>query len=221
MKKFIAVAGNIGVGKTSMVDFLCSKYDIQAVYEPYTDNPYLDDFYEDMGRWGFHSQLYFLTHKFRLHMGLNENPGTVVQDRTIYEDAEIFCTNLHRSRHISRRDYQTYMELYETMKTALQPPDLMIYLRCSVRAIRRRIKKRGRPSEQNIPTKYLRNLNQLYESWIGAYSLSPVLVWDSERLDYLTNIIDRIEFQEQIDRVLLADPDDAAAAVDGHGLAIS
>ena len=202
MKKFIAVAGNMGVGKTSMVEFLCKQYDVEPVYEPYTDNPYLDDFYKDMKSWGFHSQLYFLTHKFRLHMQLNDNPGTVVQDRTIYEDAEIFCTNLRRSRKMSARDHQTYMELYETMKTALQPPDLMIYLRCSVRAIRRRIKRRGRPSEQDIPARYIRNLNRLYEEWIERYTLSPVLIWDSERMDYLTDLADRIEFQQHLDRVL-------------------
>ena len=202
MKKFIAVAGNMGVGKTTMVDFLCSRYDLSPVYEPYTENPYLDDFYKDMRSWGFHSQLYFLTHKFRLHMQLNENPGIVVQDRTIYEDAEIFATNLHRSRKILKRDYETYMELYRTMRTALQPPDLMIYLRCSVRAIRKRIKQRGRPSEQQIPARYIRNLNRLYEEWISGYTLSPVLIWDSERMDYLTDLVDRIEFQQNIDRIL-------------------
>lgn len=202
MKKFIAVAGNMGVGKTTMVDFLCSRYDLSPVYEPYTENPYLDDFYKDMRSWGFHSQLYFLTHKFRLHMQLNDNPGIVVQDRTIYEDAEIFATNLYRTRKIPKRDYETYMELYRTMRTALQPPDLMIYLRCSVRAIRKRIKKRGRPSEQKIPTRYIRNLNLLYEEWLGNYTLSPVLIWDSERMDYLTDLVDRIEFQQQIEEVL-------------------
>ncbi len=202
MKKFIAVAGNMGVGKTSMVEFLCSRYGMEPVYEPFMDNPYLDDFYKDMAAWGFHSQLYFLTHKFRLHMQLNSAKDTVVQDRTIYEDAEIFCTNLHRTRCINKRDYQTYMELYETMKKALQPPDLMIYLRCSVRAIRRRIKRRGRPSEQDIPVRYIRNLNRLYESWIGRYDQSPVLIWDSERMDYLTDLVDRLEFQEQVEAVL-------------------
>ena len=202
MKKFIAVAGNMGVGKTSMVEFLCSEYSLNPVYEPYTGNPYLDDFYKDMRSWGFHSQLYFLTHKFRLHMQLNDNPGIVVQDRTIYEDAEIFATNLHRSRKIVKRDYETYMELYKTMRTALQPPDLMIYLRCSVRAIRRRIKRRGRPSEQKIPARYIRNLNNLYEEWIDGYTLSPVLIWDSERMDYLTDLVDRIEFQQNIDSIL-------------------
>ncbi len=202
MKKFIAVAGNMGVGKTSMVEFLCSRYGVEPVYEPFMDNPYLDDFYTDMGKYAFHSQLYFLTHKFRLHMELNNNAAPVVQDRTIYEDAEIFATNLHRSRHMSDRDYKTYIELYETMKEALQPPDLMIYLRCSVRAIRRRIKKRGRESEQAIPVRYIRNLNLLYEEWIDRYDQSPVLIWDSERMDYLTDLCDRLEFQQSLDRVL-------------------
>ncbi len=122
MKKFIAVAGNIGVGKSSMVEFLSQQYGFDPIYEPFMNNPYLDDFYKDMKTWGFHSQLYFLTHKFKLHMALNTRASTVVQDRTIYEDAEIFCTNLYRARHIKKRDYETYMELYETMKGALQPP---------------------------------------------------------------------------------------------------
>jgi len=202
VKRFIAVAGNMGVGKTSMVQFLEHRYGFDPVYEPFATNPYLDDFYADMKRWGFHSQLYFLTHKFRLHMALNENQDTVVQDRTIYEDAEIFATNLYRSRKISKRDFQTYMELYQTMRTALQPPDLMIYLRCSVRAIRKRIRQRGRPSEQEIPARYLRRLNDLYEDWIGRYDLSPVLIWDSENMDYLTDLADRIEFQKSIQRLL-------------------
>ena len=202
MKKFIAVAGNIGVGKSSMVEFLREQYGFEPIYEPFMNNPYLDDFYKDMKSWGFHSQLYFLTHKFKLHMALNTRASTVVQDRTIYEDAEIFATNLYKGRYIKKRDYETYMELYETMKGALQPPDLMIYLRCSVGAIRKRIKQRGRKSEQDIPTSYLRRLNGLYEEWISRYSQSPVLVWDSERMDYLTDIVDRIEFKRQIDRLI-------------------
>jgi len=202
VKKFIAVAGNIGVGKSSMVEFLSEQYGFEPIYEPFMNNPYLDDFYQDMKSWGFHSQLYFLTHKFKLHMALNTRATTVVQDRTIYEDAEIFATNLYKSRYIKKRDYETYMELYETMKDALQPPDLMIYLRCSVGAIRKRIKQRGRKSEQEIPTSYLRRLNTLYEEWIGRYNQSPLLVWDSERMDYLTDIVDRIEFKRQIDRLI-------------------
>jgi len=202
MKKFIAVAGNIGVGKSSMVEFLSQQYGFEPIYEPFMNNPYLDDFYKDMKTWGFHSQLYFLTHKFKLHMALNTRASTVVQDRTIYEDAEIFATNLYKGRFIKKRDYETYMELYSTMKGALQPPDLMIYLRCSVGAIRKRIKQRGRKSEQEIPTSYLRRLNGLYEEWIGRYNQSPVLVWDSERMDYLTDLVDRIEFKKQLDPFL-------------------
>jgi len=202
VKKFIAVAGNMGVGKTSMVNFLCHHHSMVPVYEPYTDNPYLDDFYKDMKRWGFHSQLYFLTHKFRLHMSLNNNTGIVVQDRTIYEDAEIFCTNLYRSKKIKKRDYLMYMELYETMREALQPPDLMIYLRCSVRAIRKRVKQRGRPSEMEIPVRYIRNLNKLYEEWIERYDQSKILIWDSERMDYLTDLVDQIEFQQAIEQAM-------------------
>jgi len=202
MQKFIAVAGNMGVGKTSLVRFLHDKYSLEPVYEPYMDNPYLDDFYVDMKQWGFHSQMYFLSHKFRLHMELSRSDGTCVQDRTIYEDAEIFCTNLYRGRKMNKRDYETYMELYRTMQQVLQPPDLMIYLRCSVRAIRRRIRRRGRPSEQQIPSRYIRRLNDLYESWIGGWTRSPVLIWDSENMDYLTDLADRIEFQRSIERFL-------------------
>lgn len=202
MKKFIAVAGNMGVGKTTMVEFLHRRYGFEPVYEPFMDNPYLDDFYQDMKSWAWHSQIYFLTHKFRLHMELNASEGTVVQDRTIYEDAEIFCTNLYKNKNIAERDYQTYMELYRTMKTALQPPDLMIYLRCSVKAIRRRIRGRGRASEQDIPVTYLRNLNKLYEGWFERYDSSPKLVWDSERMDYLTDIADQIEFRKSIEAFL-------------------
>ena len=202
MKKFIAVAGNMGVGKTSLVDFLCAQYGFEPVYEPYTTNPYLDDFYADMKGWAYHSQLYFLTHKFRLHLGLNTSAATVIQDRTIYEDAEIFATNLGRSGLMSQRDFQTYLELYDGMRGVLQPPDLMIYLRCPVPAIRQRIKRRGRPSELAIPTTYLRKLNVLYEEWIARYDLSPVMIWESGTADYLTSLVDRIEFKRTIEKFL-------------------
>ena len=201
-KRFIAVAGNLGVGKTSLVEYLQRHYGFEPVYEPYIDNPYLDDFYQDMKSWAFHSQLYFLAHKFRLHLQLNDTPGTVVQDRTIYEDAEIFATSLYRSRFMTKRDFTTYMTLYEGMRETLRPPNLMIYLRCSVRAIRRRIKARGRPSEQNIPTRYIRRLNQRYEDWLKKYELSPVLIWDSEHNDFVTDLMDRMDFHKAIEPFL-------------------
>jgi deoxyadenosine/deoxycytidine kinase len=199
--KFIAVSGNIGVGKTSLVKHLTTNYGFTPVFEPFADNPYLDDFYADMGSWSFHSQVWFLSHKYRLHKELEQTPGTLVQDRTIYEDAEIFATHLHRSRKMNDRDHQTYLELYRAMKATLQPPDLMIYLRCSVKAIRKRIKERGRPSEQAIPLAYLRSLNQLYEEWIARYE-GPVLVWDTEQGDYLTHLVDRLDFERAIRQVL-------------------
>ena len=199
--KFIAVSGNIGVGKTSLVEHLTRSYGVTPVYEPFADNPYLDDFYADMKRYGFHSQVWFLAHKFRLHQELGRTPGTLVQDRTIYEDAEIFATYLHRSRRMSKRDFATYLEMYEAMRLALQPPDLMIHLRCSVRAIRQRIRQRGRPSEQQIPVSYLRKLNELYAEWIDRYE-GRVLVWDSDRADYLTHLVDRLEFDRAIRDVL-------------------
>ncbi len=202
MKKFIAVAGNMGVGKTSLVEFLHAQYGFEPVYEPFANNPYLDEFYAEMGKWAFHSQIWFLTHKFRLHLGLNENNDTIVQDRTIYEDAEIFATNLARGGQMSERDFRTYMELYEGMRRALQPPDLMIYLRCSVPAIRKRIRRRGRPSEQAIPLPYLKRLNALYDEWMAGYTLSPVMIWESDDADYLTHIVDRIEFKRSIERFL-------------------
>ncbi len=198
--RFIAVGGNIGVGKTTLVSWLEHTYGFQPIYEPFENNPYLDDFYKDMRQWAFHSQMWFLSHKFRLHQELNTRTGTFVQDRTIYEDAEIFATYLARSRRMKKRDFETYQELYSAMKTSLRPPDLLIYLRCSVRAIRRRVKQRGRASEQNIPASYLRSLNGLYEEWIDGWDECPVIVWDTERGDYLTDLVDRLEFQKAIER---------------------
>lgn len=198
--RFIAVGGNIGVGKTSLVAWLEQTYGFQPIYEPFEDNPYLDDFYGDMRQWAFHSQMWFLSHKFRLHQELNTRTGTFVQDRTIYEDAEIFATYLARSRRMKKRDFETYMELYRAMKTSLRPPDLMIFLRCSVRAIRKRVKQRGRKSEQTIPVSYLRSLNGLYEEWIERWDESPVLVWDTEQGDYLSDLVDRLEFQKALER---------------------
>jgi deoxyadenosine/deoxycytidine kinase len=200
--RFIAVSGNIGVGKTSLVRYLEQRYGVKPVYEPFGDNPYLDDFYADMRRWAFHSQVWFLGRKQRLHLQLDREPGTFVMDRTIYEDAEIFATYLARSRRMSKRDFDTYLEVYEAMRESLRPPDLLIHLRCSVRAIRRRIKQRGRPSEQAIPASYLRKLNELYESWIARWEDSPLLIWDSERLDYVEDMVHRIEFHQAVEKFL-------------------
>jgi len=200
--RYIAVAGNIGVGKTSLVEYLQTHYGFQPFYEPFVDNPYLDDFYKDMRSWAFHSQIWFLSNKYRVHRRLEQAEGTLVQDRTIYEDAEIFATYLHRSRRMKKRDYATYTELYQAMRASLTPPDLLIYLRCSVRSIRKRIRQRGRASEQNVPISYLRSLNKLYEGWIDGWQASPVLVWESDRMDYLEDLVDQIEFHRAIESFL-------------------
>jgi deoxyadenosine/deoxycytidine kinase len=202
MKKYIAVAGNIGAGKTSLVDFLCRRYELKPFFEPNDTNPYLKDFYKDMRGWAFHSQVYFLTHKFRLHRELEKYPGTVIQDRTIYEDAEIFAKNLHKSRYISKRDYSTYRELYETIRKDLTAPDIMIFLRCSVRTMRKRISERGRGMEQNIPTRYLRRLDKLYTEWISNYKLSPLIQIDSEHIDYVTDLVHRLDLLTAIEKIL-------------------
>ncbi len=201
-KKFIAVAGNMGVGKTTLVEWLCDQYGFVPFVEPNVSNPYLDDFYKDFSAFAFHSQIYFLTHKFRLHRELERCTGTVVQDRTIYEDAEIFARNLHLLRYMSKRDFTTYMELYGVMRRELAPPDLMIYLRCTVPSIQRRITMRGRTNEQQIPEAYLRRLNRLYEEWIRHYNLSPVLIWPTHKMDYLTDLVHHINFRKAVESFL-------------------
>ncbi|MCO4747954.1 MAG: deoxynucleoside kinase [Proteobacteria bacterium] len=200
--RFVAVAGNIGVGKTSLVKFMHERYGFEPFYEPFATNPYLDDFYKDMKQWSFHSQMWFLTHKYKLHRELERTNGTLVQDRTIYEDAEIFAQSLYRSRRMKKRDWETYLTLYEAMKKSLKPPDLTIYLRCSVRAIRKRIKKRGRESEQDIPAAYLRRLNGLYEEWYENWDESPKLVWESEELDYVEDLEGHLAFRRAIEPFL-------------------
>ena len=201
-RKFIAIAGNIGAGKSSLVEFLNQAYDVAPFYEPSEENPYLPDFYADMGRWAFASQLFFLSNKFRIHQQADQVPGVVVQDRTIFEDAEIFATALHRMKKIDERDWRTYRGFYESILQAIQPPDLMIYLRCSVRSLRRRIRLRGRAMEQDMPLSYLRRLQSLYEEWIEGYSMSEILVLDSDRLDYVHDLIDRQDVLERIEALL-------------------
>jgi len=201
-KRFIAVAGNIGAGKTELTRFLCRRYDITPFFEPNEQNPYLADFYKDMKTWAYRSQLFFLTHKFRLQLELQDEPGTVVQDRTIYEDAEIFAKNLYRQRFIDARDYRTYQALYRSIAKALRPPDLMIQLSCPVRTLRKRISLRGREMEQDIPVAYLSRLNRLYEDWFKRYDLSPVLRLETDRLDWLTDLVDRVDLFRRIERYL-------------------
>lgn len=187
MKKFVAVAGNIGVGKSTLVAKLCRRLGWQPFYEPVVENPYLADFYADMHTWAFHSQVFFLTRRLRSHVELSQFPDSVVQDRSVYEDAEIFAQNLFLQGHIQPRDYQTYRELYETAVQLLPPPDLLIYLRASVPTLLDRISHRGRDYERSISPEYLQSLNDLYEAWISDFVLCPVLTIPSDDLDYVAH----------------------------------
>ena len=192
----------MGSGKSTLVDFLARTYDVSPFYEPNEENPYLPDFYKDMKRWAFRSQLYFLSNKFRLHQELDRTPGVVALDRTIFEDAEIFATALHQMRKIDKRDWQTYWGFYQAILDAIKPPDLMIYLRCSMRTLRQRIKLRGRAMEQDVPLAYLRRLDRLYEEWIRSYRMSEVLVLETDKLDYIHDLIHRLDVMERIEAVL-------------------
>lgn len=202
MRRSVAIAGNIGAGKSTLVEFLNRTYGIAPYYEPNEDNPYLPDFYRDMQSWAFHSQLYFLSNKFRIHQELDRTPGLVVLDRTIFEDAEIFATALHETGKIDDRDWQTYWRFYLTILESIKPPDLMIYLKCSVRNLRRRIRLRGREMEQDIPLAYLKRLDRLYSRWIDSYQLSEVLILETDDLDYTRDLVHRLDVMQRIESLL-------------------
>jgi deoxyadenosine/deoxycytidine kinase len=197
--RYIAVAGNMGAGKSSLVRWLCAHYDLDPFFEPHGENPYLEDFYSDMRRWAFHSQLFFLVNRFRHHKQLEGHARPVVQDRTIYEDAEVFAAHLHAAGHIDDRDWATYRDMYQTLRAELRPPDLMIYLRCPMPTLQKRIHERGRSYEKSIPAEYLRALEVLYEEWFARYDRSPALVIETDRLDYVTRLFDRQELLREID----------------------
>ena len=195
----------MGSGKSTLVEFLSRTYGVMPFYEPNENNPYLPDFYQDMKRWSFHSQLYFLSNKFRLHLELDRAPGVVVLDRTIFEDEEVFATALHEMKRMDNRDWNTYWGFYQSILDAIRPPDLMIYLRCSMRTLRKRIKMRGRAMENDIPLAYLKRLDRLYENWISSYDLSEVLVLETDNLDYIHDLIHRLDVMERIESVLPAE----------------
>jgi deoxyadenosine/deoxycytidine kinase len=186
-KRFVVVAGNIGVGKSSLVALLCQRLDWKPYYEPVAENPYLADFYQDMRAWAFHSQIFFLTHRLRIHRRLGDHPTSVIQDRSVYEDAEIFARNLYQQGLIQERDYQAYWELYQVLTEFLPPPDLVIYLRASVDTLQARIAQRGRDYEQEITPGYLAQLHNLYETWIAEFSFCPVLTVPADELDYVVH----------------------------------
>jgi deoxyadenosine/deoxycytidine kinase len=185
MKRFIVVAGNIGVGKSSLVMLLSRRLGYQAFLEPEADNPYLEDFYQDMSAWSFHSQVFFLARRLRILVGIIHQPMPAIQDRSIYEDAEVFAYNLYLQGTMGQRDYQTYHDLYQSLVDFLPPPDLVIYLRASVDTLHERISQRARGYERDISREYLQRLNQLYGLWISNFSVCPVLTVPADDLDFV------------------------------------
>ena len=182
MKKnpFIGIAGNIGVGKTTFTEIISKHFGWQAYYESVGDNPYLDDFYGDMGRWSFNLQVYFLQYRFRDQMEIESVNSGVIQDRTIYEDVEIFAKNLYEMNHMSKRDWQTYHSLFVNMTQFLRMPDLIIYLRASTDTLISRIKNRNRNFEKNISPEYLHSLNILYDKWINKISDHNIYIIETD-----------------------------------------
>ncbi len=198
MKKYIVVAGNIGAGKSTLVRLLSERLEFRPYYEPVAENPYLEDFYRDMSTWAFHSQLFFLSYRLRAHRALMDDPHSVVQDRSLYEDAEVFARNLYERGTMSGRDWETYRSLYKTMAGLLPAPDLVIYLKASVATLQSRIAMRGRGFEAGIPDEYLAGLDRLYDSWIEGFDLAPVLVVPGDRLDFVSEDGDLKAIEESV-----------------------
>ena len=182
---FITIAGNIGVGKSTLTQLLADRMGWDPVFEAVAENPYLADFYADMSRWAFHSQVFFLSRRLQQHHELLIRPNSAIQDRSVYEDANIFARNLYEQGAMSERDWQSYRDLYETLITILTPPHLVIYLKASVPTLQKRIARRGRDYEQSIAVDYLERLNQFYDDWVHDFSLSPVLTIETDTLDYV------------------------------------
>lgn len=197
----IAVAGNIGAGKTTLSELLAKHYKWIPHYEDVDENPYLNDFYNDMQRWSFNLQIYFLNSRFKQIIDIRKSGNTIIQDRTIYEDAEIFAPNLHSMGLMSTRDFKNYKTLFDLMIALIQPPDLLIYLRGSIPTLVNQIQKRGREYENSIRLDYLKQLNERYEAWVQNYKMGKLLIINVDDLDFTINpedlrfIIDRIDAQ--------------------------
>ncbi len=196
--KYIAVSGNIGAGKTTLCGKLGKYFDWDVQYESTEDNPYLNDFYEDMNRWSFNLQVYFLHKRYKGIVDILSGDKTVIQDRTIFEDAEIFAPNLHQMGLMSERDFRNYFELFEAMQSQVQAPDLLIYLRAGIPTLVNHIEKRGREYEGSISIDYLRKLNGRYDEWIAGYTAGPKLIIDANELDFVNKPADLGLVVEQV-----------------------
>lgn len=195
----IAIAGNIGSGKTTLTSSLSKHYNWEPHFEDVDDNPYINDFYDDMQRWSFNLQVYFLNTRFNQILKIRKSGKNVIQDRTIYEDAYIFAPNLHAMGLMPTRDFDNYLSLFELLSSLIQPPDLVIYLRASVPTLVNQIQKRGRKYENSIRIDYLKRLNERYEAWVNSYKLGKLLIVDvdhtnfSENPEDLRNVINKID----------------------------
>lgn len=198
-KKYcIAIAGNMGVGKSTLTQLLSESLGWTPFYEAVDDNPYLADFYNDMRQWSFHSQIFFLTRRIRSHREIAAYPNTALQDRSVYEDAEIFARNLYQRCNMSDRDYQLYRDLYEELIQALPKPDLIIYLKASVPTLIERIHRRGREYERDVSPLYLQQLNELYNTWIEDFTLCPILTLQADYLDFVRFDTDFVDIKNMI-----------------------
>jgi len=198
----IAIAGNIGAGKTTLTNLLAKHFKWEPQFEEVITNPYLDDFYTQMERWSFNLQIYFLNTRFRQILSIRESGKSVIQDRTIYEDAFIFAPNLHDMGLMTGRDFENYKSLFELMESLVAPPDLMIYLRSSIPNLVKQIQKRGRSYENGISIDYLNRLNERYEDWIKGYDKGKLLIFDVDHLDFVDNPEDLGSIVNRIDAEL-------------------
>jgi len=195
----IAITGNIGAGKTSLTELLAKHYNWEPHYEDVIDNPYLDDFYNHMERWSFNLQIYFLKSRFEQLLSFKENKKTIIQDRTIYEDAHIFAPNLNAMGLMNQRDFKNYKGLFDLMESLIQGPDLLIYLRSSIPNLVNKIHKRGRDYENSISIDYLSRLNERYEAWISSYDSKKLIIIDVDSLEFVDNNEDLLKVIKIVD----------------------
>lgn len=201
-QRYIAVAGNMGAGKSTLVQFLATQFSGKPFYEPVDTNPYFARFFKDMRKWSFHSQIYFLTHKFKIHQAIAKASGLVIIDRSIYEDAEIFAKGLYHARKMTSDDFELYWALYESMCQTLRPPDLLIYLTCSLDTLKERIHKRGRGAEKNVPDAHLELLQKSYDNWVRRVDFCEVVHIKTDNLDYIGDLVHRAHVIEHLAKYL-------------------
>lgn len=201
-QRYIAVAGNMGAGKSTLVQFLAAQFDATAFYEPVETNPYFERFFHDMHKWAFHSQVYFLAHKFKIHQAIQKQNGLVVIDRSIYEDAEIFAKGLYNDGKMNEDDFRLYWDLYESMCETLRPPDLLIYLTCDIETLKERIHKRGRGAERNVPDAHLELLQNAYDNWVRRVDFCEVVHIRTDNLDYISDLVHRSYVVEHLAKYL-------------------